>query len=86
MNLTMLMNEGQCTSNLRDDGPNLPDSKVRSDFMNKNCRANTLIVLIQINGTELHIDKEIRRIWKVSEVKDFDDIVMPAIAQPFDCP
>ena len=54
--------------------------------MNKNCRANALVVIIQIQRTELHIDKEMRSIWKVSEVKDFDDIVMPAIAQLFDCP
>jgi hypothetical protein len=52
--------------------------------MNKNSRPNASVVLIQIQGTELHIDKEGG--WKVTEGKDLDDILMRAITQLLDHP
>jgi len=54
--------------------------------MNKKSGPDALVVLIQIQGTEFHVDKDVRSIWKVSEVKDFDDILVPSITQLFDCP
>jgi len=39
--------------------------------------------LIQIEGTEFHIDKGVRRVWKISKLKNFDDILMRAIAELF---
>jgi len=70
----------------RIDGPNVLDSKVRNRVVNQNCCSNALVIMIQIHRTQLHIDKDVSSVWKVAEVKDFDDILMTAIAQLFDCP
>ena len=86
MNFTMSVNEGECISNLCNDRPNFRDSKVRSGFMNENCSPNSFVIIIQIQRTELHVDKDVRSVRKVAEVKDFDDVLMPAIAQLLDRP
>ena len=86
MNFTMSVNEGECISNLRNDRPNFPDSKARNGVMNENCSPNSFVVIIQIQRTELHVDKDVRSVRKVAEVKDFDDVLMPAIAQLLDRP
>jgi len=84
MNLTKLVNEGDCISNLQDDRQYFPHSKARDSVMNENCSSNSFVIIVQINGTELHVDKHVRSVWKVAEIKDFDDILMPTIAQLFD--
>jgi len=54
--------------------------------MNKNSSSNALIVLIQIEGTEFHIDIGVRRVWKISKLKHLDDMLMGAIAELFNRP
>jgi hypothetical protein len=83
MNFALLVNKSETICNLHDDRPNFPYSRIPDRAMNKNSRPNTLIVLIQIEGTEFHIDKGVRRVWKISKLKNFDDILMRAIAELF---
>ena len=54
--------------------------------MDENSRSNAFVVLIQIQGTEFHIDKEVRTVWKVPKLKDFNDILMRTVTQLPDCP
>ena len=52
--------------------------------MNEKNGLNAFAVLIQINGTEFHVDKCVRQVWKVSKIEDIDDVLVPAIAQLLD--
>jgi hypothetical protein len=83
MDFAALVNENETIRNLHDDGPNFPYSRIADRVMNKNSRPNALIVLIQIERTEFHIDKGVRRVWKVSKLKNFDDMLMSAITELF---
>jgi hypothetical protein len=84
MDFALLVNKGETIGNLSDDSPNLPYPHISGGVMNNNSRSNALIVLIQIEGTEFHIDKSVKRVWKVSKLKNLDDMLMSAIAELFD--
>lgn len=54
--------------------------------MHKNSHPNALIVLIQVQGTEFHINKSMRRVRKFSQLKNFDDVLMRTLAQLLNSP
>jgi len=84
MDFTLFVNESKTVSYLGDNRPNFHCSHSRCGGMNKNSRPNALIVLIQIERTKFHIDKGVRRVWKVSKLQNFDDMFMCAVAELFD--
>jgi hypothetical protein len=83
MDFMLLVNESKTIGNLRHNRPNFHYSHSRGGGMNKSRCPNAFIILIQIQGTEFHIDKGVRKVWKVPKLQNFDDVLMCAIAQLF---
>ena len=79
MDFALLMDKRKTIGNLHYDRPNFSYSRIAYRVMNKNSGPNALIVLIQIEGTKFHINIGVRRVWKVSKLKNFDDMLMSAI-------